>query len=93
MATTSLKLPDALRKRVARLSKRGGVSPHAFMVRAIEAAAAAEEQRRAFVDDALEAEAEMEASGAGYAMADVHAWLRARVAGKRVARPKARSWR
>lgn len=93
MATTSLKLPDALRKRVARLSKRGGVSPHAFMVRAIEAAAIAEEQRRAFVDDALEAEAEMEASGEGYAMQDVHAWLKARAAGRRVVRPKARAWR
>lgn len=93
MATTSLKLPDALRKRIARLSKRGGVSPHAFMVRAIEVAASAEEQRRAFIEEALEAEAEMEASGEGYAMEDVHVWLKARAAGKRVARPRARSWR
>lgn len=93
MGTTSLKLNEGLRKRVSRLAKKEGITPHAFMVQAIEARADLAERRRAFVDDAREAEAEMEASGEGYAMADVHAWLEAKAAGKPAKRPKARAWR
>lgn len=93
MGTTSLKLSDRLRKRVSRLAKKEGVSPHSFMVQAIEARADSEERRRALLEDALEAEAEMETSSQGFAMADVHAWLEARAAGKLARRPKARAWR
>ena len=36
MATTSLKLPDDLKQRAAKAAHELGVSPHAFMVSAIE---------------------------------------------------------
>ncbi|MEW5743290.1 MAG: hypothetical protein AB1938_30555 [Myxococcota bacterium] len=93
MGTTSLKLSDRLRKRVSKLAKKDGVTPHAFMVQAIEGHAEARERQRAFLDDAKAAEAEMEASGEGYAMADVHAWLEAKAAGRPARRPRARVWR
>ena len=53
MTTTSLKLPDALRQRAAEAAQRQGISPHAFMVQAIEQAATLAEQRAGFVAEAL----------------------------------------
>jgi hypothetical protein len=46
-----------------------------------------------FLRDADEADRNMEESGIGYAHADVAAWLRARVAGKKVDRPIPIAWR
>jgi hypothetical protein len=93
MSTTSLKLSDRLKQRAATAAQRQGVSPHAFMVSAIEQAAAAAEQRASFIADARAALDQMLKSGKGYAADEVHAYLRARVAGKKTARPKAKSWR
>ena len=39
MTTTSLKLPDELKQRAVAAAERIGVSPHAFMIHAIEQAA------------------------------------------------------
>lgn len=93
MTTTSLKLPDELKQRAAVAAQRQGVSPHAFMVQAIEQAAIAAERRAGFVADALAAREQMLASGKGYDADEVHAYLKARVAGRKAAKPKARAWR
>lgn len=93
MSTTSLKLPDDIKQRAVAAAQEQGVSPHAFMVNAIEQAADAAERRAKFVGEALAARDEMLATGKGYDADEVHAYLTARVAGKKVARPKARSWR
>lgn len=93
MSTTSLKFPDELKRRVAAIAETLGLSPHAFMVQAIEQAATAAERRIAFVDEARVAREETLASGKGYDADEAHAYLKARVAGKTVAKPKARSWR
>jgi predicted transcriptional regulator len=93
MSTTSLKLPDELKQRAAAAAEKLGVSPHAFMVRAIEQAATAAEQRAAFVAEALAAREQMLKTGKGYDAAEVHAWLKARIAGGKAAKPKAASWR
>jgi predicted transcriptional regulator len=92
MATTSLKLPDALKQRAAAVAQKKGVSPHAFMVDAIEHAAAAAERRSAFVEDALDAREQMLKTGKGFDAQEVHAYIRARIAHKKASRPKARSW-
>lgn len=93
MSTTSLKLPDELKQRAIAAAEKIGVSPHAFMVHAIEQAATAAEQRADFVAEALAAREQMLKTGKGYDAAEVHAYLKARVAGGKAAKPKAGSWR
>jgi predicted transcriptional regulator len=90
---TSLKLPAELKARIDRLANGIGETPHSLMVRALEAQVEALERHQAFLDDAIRADKAMEASGLGYAHEDVVAYIRARVAGKKVKRPKPIQWR
>ena len=90
---TSLKLPSKLKDRIDHLAKQGGETPHALMVRALEAHVESMERHEAFIRDALEADREMKESGVGYAAEDVHEYLRARLKGRRVRRPKPVAWR
>jgi predicted transcriptional regulator len=90
--TTTLKLPDSLKKRIAPLAESTGKTPHAWMVEAIETHAALAEKRRAFVADALAAEREVERTGKVYAMADVHRYMRALARGGKPRRPKPVKW-
>lgn len=92
MSTTSLKLSDELKQRAIAAAEQKGVSPHAFMVQAIEQAAAAAERRAGFVGEAQAAREQMLGSGIGYDVGEVHAYLKARIAGDKAARPKAKSW-
>lgn len=92
MSTTSLKLSDELKQRAVAAAEQKGVSPHAFMVQAIELAATAAERRASFVGEAKAAWEQMLNSGKGYDASEVHAYLKARVAGESVERPKAKSW-
>jgi predicted transcriptional regulator len=85
--TTTLKLPDTLKRRIAPLAEAAGKTPHAWMVEALEAQVELADLRRAFVEDAKAAAAEVDAGGPLYAMEDVAAYVRARVAGKAAARP------
>lgn len=93
MATTSLKLPDELKRRAIAAAEKNGLSPHAFMIQAIDQAATAAEQRASFVGDAQAARERMLATGKGYDAREVHAYLKARLSGEKPAKPKARSWR
>lgn len=92
MSTTSLKLSDELKQRAVAAAEKKGVSPHAFMVDAIEQAASAAEQRASFVNEARAAREQALKTGKGYDTGQVHAYLRARISGKKSAKPKARSW-
>jgi predicted transcriptional regulator len=93
-STTTLKVPRALKARIARLAKQSGCSPHAFMLEALERQTCREEQIAAFIEEALAADRAIEGGDEVYAAADVHAWL-ARLArlgrGERAPRPK--PWR
>ncbi len=93
MSTTSLKLPEDIKQLAVAAAKNQGVTPHAFMVDAIRAAAVAAEKRAAFIADAVASRAETLKSGKGHSAADVHAYIRARAQGKAVSKPKTRSWR
>jgi predicted transcriptional regulator len=90
---TSLKLPQRLKSRVERVAKRSRESSHAFMVRAIEEQVRSEELHQQFLADAERADAAMQKSGTGYAARDAHAYLEARVAGRRARRPRLLRWR
>ncbi len=93
MSTTSLKLSDELKQRAIDAAEKMGVSPHAFMIHAIDQAATAAERRASFVGDAQAARQQMLATGKGYDASEVHAYLKARLSGDKPAKPKARSWR
>lgn len=89
--TTTLKLPEELKARIARLAKETRRSAHSLMIEALEREVAREERMRAFVREALASDAAIEAGAEVYRAEDVHAWL------ERLARnPKAphpRPWR
>lgn len=87
-ATTTLKLPEELKARIAPLAEAEGKSPHAWMVEALEERVAKSEAYAAFLAEAMEADREMTETGIGYAMEDVHAYLIAKLEGKPVKRPK-----
>lgn len=60
------------------------------MVDALAAQTAREEARQDFVASALEARQEVARYGRAMQAADVHKWLLARVAGKKMAAPRAK---
>ena len=90
--STTLKLPEVLKKRLGPLAKSAGKTPHAWMIEALETQATLAEKRGGFIDDARTAEKEVGKTGVVYRAKDVHAFVRARAAGKKVARPKAVRW-
>ena len=91
-ATTTLKLPDNLKKRIAPLAESTGKTPHAWMVEAIETQATLAEKRKAFVADARAAEKEVERTGKVYTFDDVRRYMRALARGKKARRPKPVKW-
>ena len=74
-ATTTIRLPPKLRARLSALAKQTGRSAHSLILEAIERHAAYEEQMRDLVREAMEADAEIEATGELYRAEDVHAWM------------------
>jgi predicted transcriptional regulator len=91
-ASTTLKLPERLKQRIAPLARSAGKTPHAWMVEALEVHAVLAEKRKTFVADALAAEKEVERTGVAYRAEDVHRYLRARVSGRKAKRPKPARW-
>ncbi len=89
--TTTLKLPNDLKTRVARIAKKTGLTAHGFMIEAIERQTAREERVEAFAKEALAADRAIEQGGEVYAAKDVHAWLERLATRGRRTRPK--PWR
>jgi len=90
-ATTTLKLPEKLKIRIARLAKETGRSAHSLMVEALAREVAREERMRGFVREALAADAAVEEGAAVYPAEDVHAWVERLARNPKSARPK--PWR
>jgi len=89
---TSIKLPEDLKRRVARVVKDTDQSAHAFMVEAIRQETERAEKRRRFHAEALAARTEFQRTGMGYALADVKVHYRAKLRGRRTRKPKPRLW-
>jgi predicted transcriptional regulator len=85
--TTTLKLPERLKARIARLARQTGRAPHAIMLEALEREISREERMREFVREALAADAAIEAGAEVYRAEDVHAWLERLVKGGKPRRP------
>lgn len=90
-ASTTLKLPEKLKTRIARIARESGRSPHGVMVEAIEREVDRAERYRQFVKDALAADKAIDAGADVYAAEDVHAWLERLARDGKAVRPK--PWR
>lgn len=90
-ASTTLKLPEKLKSRIARIARESGKSPHGVMVEAIEREVERTERYRQFVKDAQAADKSIDAGADVYAAGDVHAWLQRLARNAKAERPK--PWR
>ena len=93
MAATSLKLPDELKRRIESLAAKARKTPHAFMIEALAREAERLELRARFAAEAARAESEAMASGKAVALAAAFDYLEAKLAGRKIRRPRARQWR
>ena len=89
--STSIKLPDALKKRIQHLAKASGRSAHGVMLDALEREVAREERLHAFVQEAIQSDAEIDAGASVYRAEDVHAWMKRLAKGDST--PKPSPWR
>lgn len=87
-STTTLKLPEELKTRIAPLAKSAAKTPHAWMVEALETQARLAEKRLSFINDALASAAEVDAGGKVYEADEVFGYIQALAAGKPANRPK-----
>jgi predicted transcriptional regulator len=86
----SLRLPDEIAERIAKLVDATDTNAHAFMLEAIKEKLDAEEAQAAFRAEAERRLAGMKTTGKAIPADEVFAYLRARVRGEKVKRPRAR---
>jgi predicted transcriptional regulator len=87
-STTTLKLSDELKARIASAAQQTGKTAHAFMVEALELQTELAERRSAFVADALLAREEVARYGLVVDADEVFDYLKARVAGQPTRKPE-----
>ena len=90
MSTTTIRLPEDLKARVAAAAKRAGTSTHGFILDAIAEKAEQEDLRAAFDADAEDRYARIVATGKTIPWQEMRGYLEDRLAGKEVKRPVAR---
>jgi predicted DNA-binding protein len=90
MSTTTIRMPEELKARVAAAVKRSGTTAHGFILEAIAEKAAQEEQRADFDATAEDRFARIVESGKTVSWPEMRGYLEARLAGKQVKRPVVR---
>ncbi|MDP2794382.1 MAG: hypothetical protein Q8O25_09940 [Sulfurisoma sp.] len=90
MSTTTIRLPEDLKARVAAAAKRSGTTAHGFILDAIAEKAAQEELRADFDALAEDRHARIVASGKTISWREMRGYLEERLAGKAAKRPVAR---
>lgn len=90
MATTTIRIEDELKARIAAAAERAGKTPHAFMLDAIADTVEQDEQDAAFHRLADARWAKLLQTGLSVPWDDAKAWLEARARGERPARPAPR---
>lgn len=88
MSTTTVRVPQDLKDRIARAAERTGSTAHSFILEAIEEKAEQEERRAEFQDMAERRHAEILASGKAVPWSEMHRYLERRLTGKKTSRPK-----
>ncbi|MBI3774440.1 MAG: ribbon-helix-helix protein, CopG family [Gammaproteobacteria bacterium] len=90
MSTTTIRLPDDLKARVAVAAKRAGTTAHSFILEAITEKADATERRADFHDVAEKRYAGIVATGETIPWSEMRTYLEKRLAGKKPRRPVAK---
>ena len=90
MSTTTIRLPEDLKARVAAAAERAGVTSHNFILQAIAERADQEERRADFDAEAERRYAQIIASGKTIPWNAMRGYLEDRLAGKQTKRPKPR---
>ena len=90
MPTTTVRLSDELKARVAAAAERAGTTSHNFILEAIAEKAAQAEQRSEFHDTAERRYAEIVASGKTIPWAEMRSYLEKQLSGRAVKRPVAK---
>jgi predicted transcriptional regulator len=88
--TTTIRLPDDLKVRVAEAARRSGKTAHAFILEAIAEKTAQQELRADFDALAEERYAGIAASGKTIPWQEMRRYLEARMAGKPATKPAVR---
>ena len=90
MSTTTIRLPEDLKTRVAAAAKRSGTTTHGFILQAIAEKAEQDDLRAGFDTVAEDRYARIVASGKTIPWQEMRGFLEERLAGKVVKRPVAR---
>lgn len=89
MSTTTIRLPQDLKSRVAKAAERTGATTHSFILEAIAEKTALAEQRAEFDTTAEDRYAGIIASGKTITWEDMRTYLQENMAGKPAERPVA----
>jgi predicted transcriptional regulator len=89
--TTTIRLPEDLKERIARAAERAGKTTHSFIVEAIAEKAELEEQRAGFDAEANARFAKIVESGKTIPWTEMRHYLEERLAGKQIPRPVAKT--
>jgi len=90
MPTTTIRLPEDLKERIAQAAERAGTNSHAFILEAIAERVDEAERQNDFHDTAEGRYAEIVASGKTIPWSEMRTYLEERLAGKKTTRPEAR---
>ncbi len=90
MPTTTIRMPEDLKKRVSRAAERAGTTSHAFILEAVAEKVGETEQRNAFRDEAQQRYAQIIDSGETIPWSEMRDYLTERAAGKTPPRPQPR---
>ena len=91
MSTTTIRLPQDLKARVARAAERTGSTAHSFILEAIAEKADQEERQGEFQDTAEQRYTEILTSGKTVPWSEMRRYLQRRLTGDKTARPKSRT--
>jgi predicted transcriptional regulator len=91
MSTTTIRLPQDLKERIARAAERTGRTAHSFILEAIAEKAEQEERQGEFQDTAEERYARILASGKTVPWSEMRRYLERRLTRNKIARPKPRT--
>lgn len=92
MPTTTIRLPEDLKDRVALAAERAGMTPHALILDAIAERVDAEERRNEFHDTGEQRYAEIVASGQTILWSEMRTYLEGRLSGNKPTRPAPRKF-
>lgn len=90
MSTTTIRMPEDLKARVAEAAKRSGTTSHGFILEAIAEKAEQMDLRADFEEVAEDRYARIVASGKTIPWQEMRGYLEERLAGKAAKRPAAR---